>query len=177
MTAAGARAPQERAPRLLGIAGWSGAGKTTLILRLLPLLAARGLRVSTLKHVHHEVDLDRPGKDTFRHREAGAVEVMMVSRQRWALLHELRGADPPPLEDLIAHLSPVDLVLAEGFKTAPHAKIEVHRPALGKPALYPGDPAVVAVASDAALPDCPLPVLPLDAPEAIADFVCAWRQA
>lgn len=177
MTAAGARTEAARAPRLLGIAGWSGSGKTTLITRLLPLLAARGLSVSTLKHVHHAVDLDRPGKDTFRHREAGAVEVMMVSRQRWALLHELRGAEAPPLECLVAHLSPVDLVLAEGFKTAPHPKIEVHRPALGKPALYPDDRSVIAVASDAALPGCPLPVLPLDAPDLVADFVCAWRQA
>jgi molybdopterin-guanine dinucleotide biosynthesis protein MobB len=177
MTAGAARPEGERASRLLGVAGWSGSGKTTLITRLLPLLTARGLSVSTLKHVHHAVDLDRPGKDTFRHREAGAVEVMMVSQDRWALLHELRGADPPPLDRLLAHLSPVDLVLAEGFKTAPHPKIEVHRPALGKPALYPDDPMVIAVASDAALPGCPLPVLPLDAPEAIADFVCAWRQA
>lgn len=177
MTAGAARPEGERASRLLGVAGWSGSGKTTLITRLLPLLTARGLSVSTLKHVHHAVDLDRPGKDTFRHREAGAVEVMMVSQDRWALLHELRGADPPPLDRLLAHLSPVDLVLAEGFKTAPHPKIEVHRPALGKPALYPDDPTVIAVASDAALPGCPLPVLPLDAPEAIADFVCAWRPA
>jgi molybdopterin-guanine dinucleotide biosynthesis protein B len=155
--------------KVLGVAGWSGAGKTTLIVALLPRLAALGLRVSTIKHAHHGFDIDRPGKDSFRHREAGAREVLVVSGMRWALLHELDGPEPP-LPDLLARLAPVDLVLVEGFKTSPGAKLEVHRPALGQPPLWPGRPEVLAVASDAPLPGCDRPVLPL----ADADDIAAW---
>ncbi len=132
--------------RLLGIAGWSGAGKTTLVERMLPLLRARGLTVSTIKHAHHGVDVDRPGKDSFRHRAAGASEVLVVSDQRWALMRET--AEPAPVAELVARLAPVDLVLIEGFKTGPHPKIEVYRAALGKPPLWPGRADILAVATD-----------------------------
>ena len=132
--------------RLLGIAGWSGAGKTTLVERMLPLLRAGGLTVSTIKHAHHDVDVDRPGKDSFRHRVAGASEVLVVSDQRWALMRETPG--PTPVADLVARLAPVDLVLIEGFKAEPHPKVEVYRAALGKPPLWPGRPDIWAVATD-----------------------------
>lgn len=160
-----------RAPVLLGLAGWSGSGKTTLAERLLPVLRARGLRVSTIKHTHHSVDLDRPGKDSFRHRAAGAEEVIVASEARWALLRET--ARPASAAELAGRLAPVDLVLVEGFKREAHDKIEVHRPALGKPPLWPDDPYIVAVASPTPLPDCPLPQLPLDEAERIAAFVVA----
>ena len=156
---------------VLGIAGWSGAGKTTLITAVLPYLVASGLRVSTVKHAHEGFDLDRPGKDSHRHREAGAREVMLASGTRWALLHEVEGPEPS-LPSLLARLAPCDLVLVEGWKRHAFAKLEVHRPALGKPPLWPDMPGVLAVASDAALPDCPHPVLPLGDPVAIA----AWMQ-
>lgn len=155
--------------RVLGVAGWSGAGKTTLIVALLPRLRALGLCVSTIKHAHHGFDIDRPGKDSFRHRAAGAHEVLVASGARWALLHEIDGPEPP-LSDLLARLAPVDLVLVEGFKSSPGAKLEVHRPALGQPPLWPGRPEILAVASDAALPGCDRPVLPLGD----ADAVAAW---
>jgi molybdopterin-guanine dinucleotide biosynthesis adapter protein len=155
--------------RVLGVAGWSGAGKTTLIVALLPRLRALGLCVSTIKHAHHGFDIDRPGKDSFRHRSAGAHEVLVASGARWALLHEIDGPEPP-LSDLLARLAPVDLVLVEGFKSSPGAKLEVHRPALGQPPLWPGRPEILAVASDAALPGCDRPVLPLGD----ADAVAAW---
>ncbi len=119
--------------RVIGLAGWSGAGKTTLIVRLIPELKARGLSVSTLKHAHHNFDVDQPGKDSFRHREAGAHEVMISSSNRFALMHELRGAPEPPLATLIAKLEPVDLLIIEGFKADRHAKLEVHRAENGKP--------------------------------------------
>jgi molybdopterin-guanine dinucleotide biosynthesis adapter protein len=157
--------------RVLGIAGWSGAGKTTLISAVLPRLVATGLCVSTVKHAHEGFDLDRPGKDSYRHREAGAREVMLASGTRWALLHEVEGPEPS-LPSLLARLAPCDLVLVEGWRRHAFAKLEVHRPALGKPPLWPDMPGVLAVASDAALPDCPLPVLPLGDPAAIA----AWMQ-
>jgi len=158
---------------VIGIAGWSGSGKTTLVTRLLPFLVERGLSVSTLKHAHHSFDVDRPGKDSYRHREAGARQVLVASDQRWALMHELRGGPEPSLATLLAKLDPVDLVLVEGFKHEGHEKLEVYRPSLGKKPLWPQDPAVIAVASDAALPDCPLSVLPLDDIAAIADFLVA----
>jgi len=151
----------------LGIAGWSGSGKTTLITALIPLLRARGLTVSTIKHAHHNTQLDQPGKDSFRHAEAGAQEVILATATGLALFAR---QTEPPLADLLARLTPVDLVLIEGFKTATIAKLEVFRPALGKPPLWPGSN-ILAVASDAALPDCPLPVLPLGQPGAIADFL------
>ena len=156
--------------RVIGLAGWSGAGKTTLLVRLLPLLSARGLRVSTLKHAHHSFDVDRPGKDSHAHREAGAVEVLVASGKRWALLHELRDAPEPSLAELLGHLSPVDLVIVEGFKHAPHPKIEVHRAANGKPWLHPDDPAVIGLATDAPYAGA-LPTAALDDADAIADLL------
>lgn len=156
--------------RILGLAGWSGSGKTTLLTALVPLLTARGLSVSTLKHAHHEFDIDRPGKDSWRHREAGAREVMVASSRRWALMHELRGGPEPSLDELAARMSPVDLLLIEGFKRHPHPKIEVHRPSLGKPLLYPDDPYIVALASDEPVP-APIPLLPLGDPERIVAFI------
>ncbi len=134
--------------RVIGFAGWSGAGKTTLLRRLIPVLTGKGLRVSTLKHAHHGFDIDQPGKDSWEHREAGATEVLIGSANRWALMHELRGAPEPDLRELLARLSPVDLVLIEGFKRGPHRKIEVHRVANGKGLMHPGDATIVAVATD-----------------------------
>jgi molybdopterin-guanine dinucleotide biosynthesis protein B len=157
---------------VLALAGWSGSGKTTLLTAILPLLRARGLSVSTIKHAHHGFDLDRPGKDSFRHREAGAVEVMVASATRWALLHEVAGPEPG-LAALLARMAPVDLVLAEGFKSDSGAKLEVHRPRLGKPPLWPGREDIIAVASDTALPLCDRPVLPLNDPDQVAAWVLA----
>ena len=147
--------------RVIGFAGWSGAGKTTLLKRLIPTLASTGLRVSTLKHAHHAFDIDTPGKDSWEHRQAGATEVLIGSASRWALMHELRGAAEPGLVELLRRLSPVDLVLVEGFKRGPHPKIEVHRHANGKPFLHPEDPSIVALASDVATA-APLPRVDLD---------------
>jgi molybdopterin-guanine dinucleotide biosynthesis protein MobB len=158
--------------KVLGITGWSGSGKTTLLTALIPLLAGRGIAVSTVKHAHHDFDLDQPGKDSWRHRIAGAREVVIASGGRWALLHENRGGEPG-LGALLARLAPVDLVLVEGYKASAHAKIEVHRPALGKPAIWPGRGDIVAVASDAALPGCDLPCLELGDPAAIAAWIAS----
>ncbi len=155
--------------RILGLLGWSGSGKTTLLTRLIPDLIARGVTVSTVKHAHSGFDLDQPGKDSFRHRAAGAREVMVASATRWALLHENAGPEPA-LAELLRRLSPVDLVIVEGFKSAEHPKIEVHRAALGQPMFWPTRTDVVAVASDGALPGCDRPVLDLDGPAAIADW-------
>lgn len=164
--------------RVFGLAGWSGAGKTTLMERLLLLLTQRGCSVSTVKNTHHSVDLDQPGKDSFRHREAGAREVMIASASRWALLHEVReGEGEPSLDDILSHMSPVDLVLVEGFKSYPHPKLEVHRPSLGKPMLWPQDPHILALASDVALRDLPLPRFCLDDIPAIADLVLTRARA
>jgi molybdopterin-guanine dinucleotide biosynthesis protein B len=138
--------------RLFGLAAWSGSGKTTLLARLLPELIARGHSVSTVKHAHHAFDLDQPGKDSYRHREAGATEVLITSSTRWALQHELRGNAEPDLEDLIAHMSAVDLLLVEGFKRHPHPKLELLRPSLGKEPLYPGDPLIRAIYAVEPLP-------------------------
>ena len=157
-------------PAVLGLLGWSGSGKTTLLTRLLPRLIAHGLSVSTIKHAHHGFDLDQPGKDSFAHRTAGAREVLVASGVRWALMHELDGPEPT-LPDLLAKMSQVDLVLVEGFKASAHPKIEVHRPSLGKPAFWPGRTDVVAVATDAPLPDCDLPILNLDDADAVARWV------
>jgi len=156
--------------RIFGLAGWSGSGKTTLLAALIPELVARGLSVSTIKHAHHEFDVDRPGKDSWRHREAGATEVMVASSRRWALMHELRDAPEPSLDELVARMSPVDLLLVEGFKRQPHAKLEVHRPSLGMPLIYPGDPHVVAIATDEPFA-APLPLLPLGDAGAITAFI------
>ena len=157
--------------KLFGLSGWSGAGKTTLVVRLLPALATRGLTVSTMKHAHHDFDIDQPGKDSHRHRSAGAREVMIASARRWALMHEHGGAAEPTAAELAARMAPVDLLLVEGFKREPHPTLEVHRAANGKPLLHPGDPHIVAVASDVPLRDVALPVLSLDDVEAIADFL------
>ena len=158
--------------RIIGLAGWSGSGKTTLITKLIPRLLERGIRVSTLKHAHHGFDLDRPGKDSFMHRAAGATEVIISSAKRWAILHELREAEPEwDLGGLVAKMSPVDLVLVEGFKRDAFPKLEIHRIANGKPLLYPQDSHIVAVASDSALPSVPLPVLDLNDIEPIADLL------
>jgi molybdopterin-guanine dinucleotide biosynthesis protein B len=153
--------------KVIGLAGWSGAGKTTLLMRLIPHLMAQGLRVSVIKHAHHSFDVDVPGKDSWVHRQSGAAEVLVSSGQRWALMHELRGADEPKLPELLAKMSRVDLVLIEGFKREPHRKIEVYRAANGKPALFPDDPGIVGIASDTRL-ETELPVADLDDIPAIA---------
>ena len=159
--------------RIIGLAGWSGSGKTTLITRLVPCLIARGLRVSTLKHAHHGFDLDQPGKDSFMHRAAGASEVVVSSAKRFAILHELRDEPEWSLPALVKKMSPVDLVLVEGFKRDPFPKIEIHRAANGKPLIHPDDPHIVAIASDAALPQGCVPVVGLDDIDAIAELVTA----
>ena len=161
--------------RAFGFAGWSGSGKTTLIERLIPRLVARGLTVSLVKHAHHEFDIDQPGKDSFRHREAGCTEVLVTSSRRWALMHEARGTPELALGDALTRLSPCDLVLVEGFKAAHLPKLEVHRESVGKPWLHPEDPYVVAIASDR--PPGPSaagrPWFSLDACDEIATFVAA----
>jgi len=159
----------------MGLVGWSGSGKTTLIEAMLPLLAARGLGVSTIKHAHHGFDLDRPGKDSWRHRDAGAREVLVAGGSRWALLHEVHGAEPG-LPDLLRRLEPVDLVLVEGFKAHPYAKIEVHRPALGKPPIWPNQTDVAAVATDASPLACDRPLLALNDPRAIVAWTLHFLQ-
>jgi len=159
--------------RIFGIAGWSGSGKTTLLTRLIPLLTARGLRVSTLKHAHHAFDVDQPGKDSYLHREAGAVEVMVSSERRWALMHEHRGSAEPTLDELVGHMTPVDLLIVEGFKRQALPKLEVHRPSVGKPLICREDATVLAVASDEPLPNLPVPRLELDDVPGIAEFVLA----
>jgi molybdopterin-guanine dinucleotide biosynthesis adapter protein len=160
--------------KLIGLAGWSGAGKTTLLTRLIPCLAARGIGVSTLKHAHHRFDVDTPGKDSWLHREAGARQVLVASEHRWALMTENRGAPEPDLRFLLSRLSPVDLVIVEGFKRDSHPKVEVHRAANGKPWIHPEDPHVAAVASDTRPAPGPLgdlPWSPLDDTESVADLV------
>src|SRR5581483_4936673 len=131
--------------KIFGLAGWSGAGKTSLMVRLLPELVARGITVSTMKHAHHAFDVDQPGKDSYEHRRAGATEVLVTSEKRWALMHELRGAPEAEMEALVARMTPVDLLLIEGFKHHAHDKLEVFRRAVGKPLLCVSDPRVVAV--------------------------------
>jgi molybdopterin-guanine dinucleotide biosynthesis protein B len=155
--------------RVIGLAGWSGAGKTTLLVKAIPRLTARGLRVSTLKHAHHSFDVDQPGKDSYEHRAAGATEVLVGASSRWALVHELRSEDEPGLRTLLKRLSPVDLVVIEGYKREPHPKLEVFRAAVGKPLLHPGDPHIVAIAADGPLPAATVPVIPLDDIERIVD--------
>ena len=159
------------AMRIIGLAGWSGSGKTTLITKLIPRLIARGIAVSTLKHAHHGFDLDQPGKDSFFHRTAGATEVIISSAKRWAILHELREQPEWDLAALVGKMSPVDLVLVEGFKRDAFPKLEIHRIANGKPLLHPEDPHIVAVASDSALPAAQVPVVDLNDIDAIADLL------
>jgi molybdopterin-guanine dinucleotide biosynthesis protein B len=157
--------------KAVGITGWSGAGKTTLLVRLLPVLAGQGLRVSTVKHAHHGVDLDHPGKDSHRHREAGAVEVLVAAPDRWALQHENRDGAEPSLGTLLARMAPVDLVLVEGFKREPIPRLEVWRAQLGRPPMALGDPGILAVAGDGPVEGVTVPILPLDAIAAIAGFI------
>jgi molybdopterin-guanine dinucleotide biosynthesis adapter protein len=157
--------------RLIGLAGFSGCGKTTLLAKLLPVLIGRGRTVSTLKHAHHGFDIDQPGKDSHTHRLAGATEVLVSSARRWALMHELRGEPELTLRELVPRLSPVDLVIVEGYKTHAHPKLEVHRSAVGKPLLYPNDPNIVALVSDRRPAGVPLPFAALDDVEAVADLV------
>ena len=157
--------------KVFGFAGYSGSGKTTLIEQLIPRFVAMGLKVSLVKHAHHGFDIDRPGKDSWRHREAGASEVLLSSDRRWVLMHELRGEPEPMLEDLIRLFSPCDLVLVEGYKTNDLIpKLEVYRPSIGKPPIHPEHPNIVAVASDAII-ETALPLLALNDPDAIARFV------
>ena len=157
---------------VIGIAGWSGAGKTTLLTRVIPQLAARGLRVSTLKHAHHAFDVDQPGKDSHTHRAAGATEVLVSSANRFALMHELRGEPELALRALLERLSPVDRVLVEGFKRETHPKLEVYRASVGKPLLAADDPNIVAIASDGPV-TARVPVVSLDDVEAVADILVA----
>jgi molybdopterin-guanine dinucleotide biosynthesis adapter protein len=153
--------------KVIGLAGWSGAGKTTLLTRVIPLLREQGLRVSVIKHAHHKFDVDVPGKDSWRHRQAGAEEVLVSSGHRWALMHELRGAREPHLPELLKKLSRVDLVIVEGYKSEPHRKIEVYRAANGKPFLFPDDPGIAGIVSDVAV-DTDLATAHLDDIAAVA---------
>jgi molybdopterin-guanine dinucleotide biosynthesis adapter protein len=156
--------------KIFGIAGYSGSGKTTLIERLIPLFTGRGLRVSLIKHAHHKFDIDHPGKDSYRHRHAGCSEVLIASSARWALMHELRGAAEPALDELIERISPCDLVLIEGFKREPIPKLEIHRSVVGEPLMFPQDPHIVAIASDQVV-DTTLPQFKLDDASAVAAFI------
>jgi len=156
--------------KTFGFAGWSGSGKTTLIEKLIPRFTGRGLRVSLIKHAHHTFDVDHEGKDSYRHRHAGATEVLVTSSRRWVLMHELRGAQEPSFDEQIRHFSSCDLLIVEGFKHAPIPKLEVWRAATGEGLLHPQDPHIVAVASDAKV-DTKLPLLDLNDDAAIAEFI------
>jgi molybdopterin-guanine dinucleotide biosynthesis protein B len=158
--------------KVFGFAGYSGSGKTTLIEKLIPRFVGGGLRVSLIKHAHHTFDVDQPGKDSYRHRHAGASEVLVTSSRRWVLMHELRGAAEPSFEEQVERLSPCDLLLVEGFKFAPIPKLEVWRAVTGEALLHPNDPHIVAVASDQRV-DTRLPLLDLDDAEGIARFILA----
>jgi molybdopterin-guanine dinucleotide biosynthesis protein B len=157
--------------KVLGLAGWSGAGKTTLLAALIPELVRRGVTVSTMKHAHHAFDVDQPGKDSHVHREAGATEVLVASANRWALMHEHRGAPEPSSAELMRHMTPVDLLLIEGFKRESHDKIEIYRAANSKPLLAAEDPRIVAILSDRPVSQAKVPVIDLNDIAAIADFV------
>ncbi|MCP3971218.1 MAG: molybdopterin-guanine dinucleotide biosynthesis protein B [Rhodobacteraceae bacterium] len=156
---------------IFGITGWKNTGKTGLMERLVAEISGRGFTVSTIKHAHHTFDVDQPGKDSFRHRAAGASEVLLASARRWALMAELRDGEEPPLDELLARLSPVDLVLIEGYKRDGHRKIETHRADAGQPLIAPDDPTVLAVASDTPLEGLAKPVFDLDATAEVADFI------
>ena len=161
--------------KVFGFTGYSNSGKTTLIEQLIPRFVARGLRVSLIKHAHHGFDVDKPGKDSYRHRQAGAAQVMLVSDQRWVLMHELREEGEPTLEAQLALLSPCDLVLVEGYKASSVPKLEVHRPVTGKPLIYPQGMNIVAVACDEPL-QAPLPCYDLNDIAAIAEFILNYLE-
>src|SRR5687768_13173863 len=156
--------------KIFGFAGWSGSGKTTLIEKLVPRFVKRGLRVSLIKHAHHTFDVDKEGKDSYRHRQAGASEILVTSSRRWVLMHELRGTAEPSFEEQVKHITPCDLLLVEGYKYAPIPKLEVWRAEPGEPLLHPNDPHIVAVASDAKV-ETRLPLLDLNDPERITGFI------
>lgn len=157
--------------KVFGLVGWSGSGKTTLLVRLIPELTSRGLTVSTMKHTHHNFDIDQKGKDSYEHRAAGATEVMLTSGRRWVLQRELRDEDEPDMESLIQRMAPVDLVLIEGFKRHRHAKLEVFRAEVGKGLIAADDDTIVAVASDGPVEGIACPVLDVNDVTAIADFI------
>ena len=156
--------------KIVGFAGYSGSGKTTLIEQVIPLIVARGLSVSLIKHAHHTFEIDQPGKDSFRHRKAGCTEVLVTSSRRWALMHELHGAPEPALSEHVQHMSPCDLLLVEGFKREAIPKLEVYRAEVGEPLIHPHDQNVVAIASDTPV-ETALPQLQLNDPPAIAEFI------
>lgn len=156
--------------KVFGFAGYSGSGKTTLIEKLIPLLVDKGYKIALIKHAHHDFDVDQPGKDSHRHRVAGAGEVLVTSGRRWALMHELRGEAEPSLDELLCRLSPCDFVLVEGFKREAIPKMEVYRPSAGKPLIHPEDPHIVAVATDSPL-DTGLPLIDIDRPDEVAAFI------
>ncbi len=162
--------------RIIGLAGWSGSGKTTLLAKIIPRLVARGYTVSTIKHAHHSFDVDTPGKDSHVHRMAGATEVLVGSARRWALIHELREDREPSIDDLLLKMSPVDLVLIEGFKAARHTRIEVYRRDVGKPPLHPDNPGIAGIISDTPFPDAGRPVVHIDDIEGAVDMVLALAE-
>ncbi|WP_424927944.1 molybdopterin-guanine dinucleotide biosynthesis protein B [Amaricoccus tamworthensis] len=159
--------------KVFGITGWKNSGKTTLVEKVVAEIAARGFSVSTVKHAHHGFDVDQPGRDSYRHREAGARQVLVASSNRWALMTELRDAAEPGLDDLLAQLQPVDIVIVEGYKTWPHDKIEARRAETAQAPIAPSDPAIRAIASDGPLPDPGVPVLDLNDVSGITDFILA----
>lgn len=159
--------------KIYGVIGWKNSGKTGLVERLVAEISGRGFAVSTIKHAHHATEIDHPGRDSYRHREAGAQEVLVASPVRWALMHELRDQPEPPLEELLQKLSPVDLVLVEGYKREAHPKVEAHRSETGKSLLAPTNETIRAIASDSALDTDGLPVFDLDDTASIADFILA----
>lgn len=161
------------AQKIIGFAGFSGSGKTTLLEKVIPLLTVRGLRIAVIKHAHHKFDIDKPGKDSFRHREAGAGEVLVVSGYRWALMHELVNEAEPSLEELCTRLSPCDLVLVEGYKYSGIPKFEVHRAVTGHPHLYPDDGHIIALVTDTRS-EIPLPQLDVNQPQQVADFILKY---
>jgi molybdopterin-guanine dinucleotide biosynthesis protein B len=161
--------------KIFGVTGWKNSGKTGLMERLITEFTARGLSVSSIKHAHHSFDIDHPGRDSYRHRDAGARQVLLASRNRWALMHELRDEDEPSLGDLLKQLSPVDLVLIEGYKRDRHPKIEAHRKETGQPLIAPEDETIVAVASDTSV-TIDRPVLDLNDTAAIANFIAQYLE-
>jgi len=168
------KSPRQGPRHVIGIVGWSGSGKTTLFSDLIPVLTGRGYTVSTMKHTHHDFDMDQPGKDSYRHREAGAQEVLLTSRKRWALLHELRDAPEYEIDNLIAMMAPVDILLIEGFKAHSYPKIEVNRPSRGKKLLCETDVSVVALATDEKVEGVQVEQLDLNDVEAVANYIVSY---